>query len=82
MQVTLKSTNLEAHLFKKILSGIINYGVPVTEVVTDSNTQIISIMSKHRSININLIDIKVFFLIREAARVSAHVPFFGCVAQV
>ena len=65
MQVTLQSTNLEAHLFKKILSGIINRGVPVIEVVTDANTQIIYIiMSKHRSININLIDIKV---IREAA---------------
>ena len=61
MQVTLKSTNLEDHLLKKILSGIINRGVPVIEVVTDANTQIFSIMSKHRSININLIDIKVFF---------------------
>ena len=61
VQVNLKSTNLEAHLFKKILSGIINHGVPFTEVVTDANTQIISIMSKHRSININLIDIKVMF---------------------
>ena len=60
MQVTLKSTNLEAHLFKKILSGVINRGVPVIEVVTDANTQIISIMSKHRSINIDLMN-KVFF---------------------
>ena len=50
MQVNLKSTNLEAHLFKKILNGIIDRGVPVTEVVTDANTQVISIMSKHRSI--------------------------------
>ena len=61
MQVTLKSTNLEAHIFKKNLSGIINRGVPVTEVVTDANTQTISIMSKICSININLIDIKVAF---------------------
>ena len=46
MQVNLKSTNLETHLFKKVLSGLISRGVPVKEVVTDANVQVISVMSE------------------------------------
>ena len=46
MQVDLKSTNLETHLFKKVLSGLISRGVPVKEVVTDANVQVISVMSE------------------------------------
>ena len=46
MQVNLKSTNLETHLFKKVLSELIGRGVPVKELVTDANCQIISVMSE------------------------------------
>ena len=46
MQVNLKSTNLETHLFKKVLSGLIGRGVSIKEVVTDANCQIISVMSE------------------------------------
>ena len=47
MQVKLKSTNLETHLFKKVLSGLIGHGVIVKEVVTDANVQVISVMSEY-----------------------------------
>ena len=46
LQVNLKYTNLEAHLFKKVLSGLLDRGVPIQEIVTDAHVQIISILSK------------------------------------
>lgn len=45
LQVNLKSTNLESHLFKKVLDSVLDRDVSITEVVTDANNQIISIMS-------------------------------------
>lgn len=45
MQVNLKSTNMEAHLFKKGLVALMNE-VQVDEVCTDANVQVISILSK------------------------------------
>ena len=45
-QVNLKSTLLETHLFKKVLGGLLDQGVPVKEVITDAHPQIISVMSK------------------------------------
>ena len=44
MQINLKSTLLETHLFKKVLSRLISRGVPVKEVVTDAKIQVISVM--------------------------------------
>lgn len=43
--MNLKSTNLESHLFKKVLDSVLDRDVSITEVVTDANNQIISIMS-------------------------------------
>ena len=42
--MNLKSTNLEAHLFKKVFDSVRD--VPIAEIVTDANNQIISIMSR------------------------------------
>ena len=46
LQVNLKYTNIEVHLFKKVLSGLLDRGVPIQEIVTDVHVQIISILSK------------------------------------
>ena len=40
-KVNLKSTNMESHLFAKLLTDIIDSGVSVKEICTDANTQII-----------------------------------------
>ena len=50
----MKSTNLEAHLFKKVLGGVLDRGVPINELVTDAHIQITSIMSKLTKLNIHL----------------------------
>ena len=44
--MNLKSTNLEAHLFKKVVDSLLDQGIPITKIVTDANSQIISLMSK------------------------------------
>ena len=44
--MNLKSTNLESHLFKKVFDSVLDRDVSITEVVTDANNQIISIMSR------------------------------------
>ena len=44
--MNLKSTNIESHLFVKLLKFLIDAGVLVKEICTDANTQIISVMSK------------------------------------
>ena len=44
--MNLKSTNLEAHLFKKVVDSLLDQGISITEIVTDANTQIISLMSR------------------------------------
>ena len=46
LQVNLKSTNLEAHLLKKVLSGLLDCGVPIQKSINDAHVQIISILSK------------------------------------
>ena len=64
MQVNLKSTNLETHLFKKVLNGLLQFGIPVKEIVTDANSQIISVMSecKCRYSRLSIIFIRTPFL--------------------
>ena len=52
VQVNLKSILLETHLFKKLLSGLLDQGIPVKEVITDAHPQIISAMSKYRHENL------------------------------
>ena len=47
-QVNVKSTNLETHLFKKVLSRLTDLGIPVKEIVTDANPQIISVLSEFK----------------------------------
>ena len=47
-QVNFKSTNLETHLFKKVLSRLTDLGIPVKEIVTDANPQIISVLSEFK----------------------------------
>ena len=44
--MNLKSTNLESHLFKKVLDSVLDRDVSTTKVVTDANSQMISIMSR------------------------------------
>ena len=64
MQGNLKSTNLETHLFKKVLNGLLQFGIPVKEIVTDANSQIISVMSecKCRYSRLSIIFIRTPFL--------------------
>ena len=43
--MNLKSTNLEAHFFN-VFDSVLDQDVPIAEIVTDANNQIISIMSR------------------------------------
>jgi len=41
----MKSTNLEKHLFKKLLDRLL-YGIPLKKIEKDANTQVLLVMSK------------------------------------
>lgn len=78
--MNLKSTNLEPHLFKKVVDSLLERGVSVKEIVTDANNQIISILSKFSVLFCNFIPL--IFVYRKNPKVSRYTPLFGCVAQI